>query len=95
MTDVLAVFGDDMQKKYKTIVADPPWPIGDFPAWFREDRRSVKEIEIGMNRSTGSSWSRRGFPVNATQRDARYSARISRSAAHLADLVQIKEDQHK
>lgn len=38
-----------MQKKYKTIVADPPWPIGDFPAWFREDRRSAKELEIGIN----------------------------------------------
>ncbi len=38
-----------MQKKYKTIVADPPWPIGDFPAWFREDRRSAKEIEFGIN----------------------------------------------
>jgi len=36
-------------KKYKTIVADPPWPIGNFPAWFRKERRSAREIEIGVN----------------------------------------------
>jgi N6-adenosine-specific RNA methylase IME4 len=35
--------------KYRTIVADPPWPIGDFPAWFDEDRRSRKERELGTN----------------------------------------------
>jgi len=38
-------------KKYKTIVADPPWPIGNFPAWFRKDRRSAKEVETGMNQT--------------------------------------------
>ena len=35
--------------KFKTIVADPPWPIGDFPAWYDEDRRSGREREIGHN----------------------------------------------
>jgi N6-adenosine-specific RNA methylase IME4 len=35
--------------KYRTIVADPPWEIGDFPAWHREDRRSVRENTIGHN----------------------------------------------
>lgn len=34
---------------YRTIVADPPWPIGDFPAWFCKDRRSSREREIGIN----------------------------------------------
>ena len=36
-------------KKYKTIVMDPPWPIGNFPAWFRKERRSKRENEIGVN----------------------------------------------
>jgi len=36
-------------KKYKTIVVDPPWPICNFPAWFRKDRRSAKEIKTGFN----------------------------------------------
>lgn len=35
--------------RYRTIVADPPWPIGDMPAWFREDRRSQRERELGTN----------------------------------------------
>ena len=35
--------------KYRTIVADPPWPIGDMPAWFREDRQSARERSIGHN----------------------------------------------
>jgi len=30
-------------------VADPPWPIGNFPAWFAKDRRSKRENEIGVN----------------------------------------------
>ena len=37
------------RSKYKTIVADPPWPIGNFPAWFAKERRSKRENEIGMN----------------------------------------------
>lgn len=36
-------------KKYKTIVVDPPWPIGNFPAWFCKERRSTREKEIGVN----------------------------------------------
>lgn len=36
-------------KKYKTIVADPPWPIGNFPAWFSKERRSNREREININ----------------------------------------------
>ena len=35
--------------KYRTIVADPPWPIGDLPAWFKEERRSGREREVGYN----------------------------------------------
>lgn len=35
--------------RYRTIVADPPWPIGDMPAWFREDRQSARERAIGTN----------------------------------------------
>jgi hypothetical protein len=35
--------------RYRCIVADPPWPIGDFPAWFAKDRRSRREKEIGVN----------------------------------------------
>lgn len=35
--------------KYRTIVADPPWPIESFPAWFNEQRRSVREQELGFN----------------------------------------------
>jgi N6-adenosine-specific RNA methylase IME4 len=35
--------------RYRTVVADPPWPIGDFPAWYREDRRSERERELGFN----------------------------------------------
>lgn len=30
-------------------MADPPWPIGNFPAWFAKDRRSKRENEIGVN----------------------------------------------
>lgn len=36
-------------KRFRTIVADPPWPIGDFPAWHQEERRSRREREIGHN----------------------------------------------
>lgn len=36
-------------KRYCTIVADPPWRIGDFPAWHRKDRRSSRERELGNN----------------------------------------------
>lgn len=35
--------------RYRTIVADPPWPIGDFPAWFKEQRRSSRERALGHN----------------------------------------------
>lgn len=35
--------------RYRTIVADPPWPIGDFPAWHDEDRRSTRERALGFN----------------------------------------------
>jgi len=35
--------------KYRTIVADPPWPIGDMPAWFCKDRRSHREQSLGTN----------------------------------------------
>jgi N6-adenosine-specific RNA methylase IME4 len=35
--------------KFKCIVADPPWPIGDFPAWFNKERRSQRESKIGVN----------------------------------------------
>lgn len=35
--------------KYKTVVADPPWPVGNFPAWFDKDRQSKREKEIGVN----------------------------------------------
>lgn len=35
--------------RYRTIVADPPWPVGDFPAWFNEERRSRRERELGQN----------------------------------------------
>jgi N6-adenosine-specific RNA methylase IME4 len=35
--------------KYRTIVADPPWPIGDFPAWFKTSRQSPKEKTLGYN----------------------------------------------
>lgn len=35
--------------KYRTIVADPPWPIGDFPAWHDRDRRSERERVLGYN----------------------------------------------
>lgn len=35
--------------RYATIVADPPWPIGAFPAWFNKDRRSKRENELGLN----------------------------------------------
>jgi len=34
---------------FRTIVADPPWPIGNFPAWFDKDRQSKREKEIGEN----------------------------------------------
>ena len=34
---------------FKTIVADPPWPIGNFPAWFAKEKRSKREREIGVN----------------------------------------------
>lgn len=34
---------------FRCIVADPPWPIGNFPAWFAKDRRSKRENEIGAN----------------------------------------------
>ncbi len=27
--------------KYRTIVADPPWPIGDFPKWFGREKTGV------------------------------------------------------
>lgn len=36
-------------KKYCTIVVDPPWPIGHFPAWFCKARRSSRENAIGIN----------------------------------------------
>jgi N6-adenosine-specific RNA methylase IME4 len=35
--------------RYRTIVADPPWPISAAPAWFREDRRSSRERALGVN----------------------------------------------
>lgn len=35
--------------KYRTIVADPPWPIADMPAWFNESRQSRRERRIGYN----------------------------------------------
>jgi N6-adenosine-specific RNA methylase IME4 len=35
--------------RYRTIVADPPWEIGDFPAWHKKERRSARERDIGMN----------------------------------------------
>lgn len=35
--------------RFRCIVADPPWPIGNFPAWFAKDRRSKRENEIGVN----------------------------------------------
>jgi len=35
--------------KYRTIVADPPWEVGDFPAWFMEERRSQRELALGEN----------------------------------------------
>ena len=38
-----------MTPKYRTIVADPPWPIGHFPAWFCKARRSRRENSIGIN----------------------------------------------
>jgi hypothetical protein len=28
-------------KRYRTIVADPPWPIGDFPQWFASEKHGV------------------------------------------------------
>jgi N6-adenosine-specific RNA methylase IME4 len=34
---------------FRCIVADPPWPIGNFPAWFNKDRQSKRERTIGMN----------------------------------------------
>jgi N6-adenosine-specific RNA methylase IME4 len=27
-----------MSERYRTIVADPPWPIGDFPQWFASEK---------------------------------------------------------
>lgn len=35
--------------RYRTIVADPPWEVGDFPAWHDEARRSERERELGLN----------------------------------------------
>jgi N6-adenosine-specific RNA methylase IME4 len=35
--------------KFRCIVADPPWPIGNFPAWFAKERRSKREKELGVN----------------------------------------------
>jgi len=34
---------------FRCIVADPPWPVGHFPAWFAKERRSRREKEIGVN----------------------------------------------
>lgn len=51
--DAMAAFspahGSGVRSKFKTIVADPPWPIGDFPAWYDEEKRSEREKEIGHN----------------------------------------------
>ena len=30
-----------MSGRYRTIVADPPWPIGDFPQWFAGDKEGT------------------------------------------------------
>lgn len=35
--------------RYRTIVADPPWAIGDFPAWHDEQRRGQRERALGYN----------------------------------------------
>ena len=35
--------------KFRCIVADPPWPVGHFPAWFAKERRSRREKETGVN----------------------------------------------
>lgn len=38
-----------MSGRYRTIVADPPWPIDRFPAWFDASRRSTRERTLGHN----------------------------------------------
>ena len=48
---------DPTLPRYRTIVVDPPWPIGDFPAWFNEERRSQRERELGENPTPYNSMS--------------------------------------
>jgi len=47
MGDILPA--DLTGQKFRCIVADPPWPIGNFPAWFCKEKRSKRENEIGIN----------------------------------------------